>query len=416
MNPLVIEKTSRIGGMGRTFTHGAHRHDCGAHRFHDQNPVVTDLLRSQLGIRFSPVQRPSCILDRGQTFHFPPSPRDMLLGAGLGHLPHTILEFLKTRGPISPPANFQEAVESTFGPTLASRFLLPYTEKLWGLPGHQLSPRVATARLSGFRLREVLAQLRAWPGRPAFHIEGSFLYPATGIGEIVEAMASSLGPGSIVTRAIPDTLLTREGRVIALRLRDGRLIPVGGPIISTMPLPELLAALGDALPDSLRRGGPELRFRALRLVFLVLDQPGLTQHATIYFPSRRICFTRVSEPRNRSPAMAAPGQTGLLVEVPCFEGDHLYDLPARQLVARVLRDLVHVGLLNPARVLSWSHHLLPHAYPVQSTGIEQRRARILDALSSLRNLHLLGRSGRFLYGHLHDQVSAAARLVSSMTR
>ena len=149
---------------------------------------------------------------------------------------------------------------------------------------------------------------------------------------------------------------------------------------------------------------------------LALDLPGLCDHATTYFPSGRVCFTRVSEPRNRSPRMAPPERTGLLVEVPCSPGDPLHGAPPRRILARVLGDLAYVGMLNPSRVISWRHHALPRAYPVLTPASERLAASIRQALSGLENLYLLGRGAQFRYTHLHDHISEAAALAEKLAR
>ena len=63
-------------------------------------------------------------------------------------------------------------------------------------------------------------------------------------------------------------------------------------------------------PDDLR-----LRFRHVRIVFLRLGVPRHSRNATIYLPDPRLAVSRISEPKNRSAAMAPAHETGLVAEV-----------------------------------------------------------------------------------------------------
>ena len=38
---VLVEASSELGGMCRTFRSGEHLYDCGAHRFHDRDPEIT---------------------------------------------------------------------------------------------------------------------------------------------------------------------------------------------------------------------------------------------------------------------------------------------------------------------------------------------------------------------------------------
>ena len=70
-------------------------------------------------------------------------------------------------------------------------------------------------------------------------------------------------------------------------------------------------------------------------------------------------------------------------------------------------ELEQLGLVKSSRLLEWRHHVLPHAYPVYVLDYAASVERIIDALRPIANLDTLGRAGRFVYGHLHDQLRVA---------
>jgi protoporphyrinogen oxidase len=158
------------------------------------------------------------------------------------------------------------------------------------------------------------------------------------------------------------------------------------------------------VPDAARQAAARLRFRHVRLLFLRLGKARMSDNASIYVPDPAFCVSRIYEPRNRSAAMAPEGETALVVEAPCFRGDAIDLLPADAFVERVVGELAALDLLDPASVLETREHFIPNAYPVYAKGYTADTGIVRDALSRLGNLETVGRAGRFVYSHLHDQL------------
>jgi protoporphyrinogen oxidase len=176
----------------------------------------------------------------------------------------------------------------------------------------------------------------------------------------------------------------------------------------------MVRCLGNALPAAARRAAAQLRFRHVRLVFLRLDVARHSRNATIYLPDPRLAASRLSEPKNRSRAMAPANETGLLVEVPCSTGDALHELDGGLLAERVVSELAGIGILDPRTVLASESRMLWNAYPVYSLDYAEHVKTIREALAEIENLDVLGRGGLFWYSHLHDQLRGAKDYVGSL--
>jgi len=402
----VWEREQQPGGLARTFEHQGQLFDAGAHRLHAHQASFVHQLQQDLGLQLHSVRAPSGIRERGRTFAFPPRPGQMLLSQGALGIPTLLLDLLVSRLGRSRAGDLEAALRRRFGRRLSERFLLPYNQKLWGSPPSQLAASAATRRLAGLSLPRMLGE--ALGLMEPEHLEGSFLYPEAGIGQLADALAAALPAGSLRLGSEVTTLDCSQGRIVGLHVHGTRPIRVEGPVVSTIPLPRLVQALGANMDPAAQDAARGLRYRHLRLVFLRLAQASVSSHATLYFPEPGVCFTRVSEPRNRSAAMAPPGETGLLAEVACDPGDPIHRLPDEILARRVIDDLAAVGLVRPQRLLSWSHRRLPCAYPVPALDAPERLARIKQALAPLENLAWLGRTGAFAYEHLHHQLKHAA--------
>ena len=399
----LFERAAEPGGLCRTFRCGLHRYDAGAHRFHDRDAEVTADVRALLGARLVPVAAPSRIWDGRRLIDFPPTPLGMLASGGVGQIGRIGLDLVRGRRRTTPCVSFADFAIAQFGETLARRFLLNYSEKLWGLPAEQLSPDVATRRLSGMTLRSLLLELVA-PWRKASHIDGAFLYPLDGYGELPAALAAGLPPGTLRTEHDVTGFDVHGDRVARIHFADRPSVDVADRVVATLPLTVLVRLLGRAVSPATHRAAAALRFRSVRLVFLRLARPRVSPSASLYLPDPALCVARVSEPKNRSPRMAPPHETSLVCEVPCFPGDPLSTLPDAALVARVIDDLERVRVVTRPEVIEWRHHRLANAYPVYALDWSRTVAEVVAGLQRIANLDLLGRGGLFFYSHLHDQL------------
>ncbi|MGH7899331.1 MAG: FAD-dependent oxidoreductase [Candidatus Binatia bacterium] len=409
---LLLERSAELGGLCRTFCHGEHRYDSGAHRFHDHDAEVTRDLRALLGDELAEVDAPSAILDRGRFVRFPPSPLNWLFAYGPLEGVRAGAELLRARRAKRPERNFEDFAVNRYGARFARPLLLDYSEKLWGLPARELSPEVATRRLSGLSLATLFVELLL-PHRRAAHLDGSFLYPRSGYGEIVRRVELELPRERLLREHEVTGLDCAAGRVARIRLAGRPALEVAGTILSTLPLTLLVRMLGDELPASVKAAAQRLRFRHVRIVFLRVALARVTTNASIYLPDPALCISRVYEPKNRSPRMAPANETSLVAEVPCGSDDALSTLAPEALAERVIRELASTGLLHAERVVEWRHHFLPNAYPVYGLDYPQSVRIIREALGSIANLELHGRSGLFRYGHLHDQFRMAKDFVAS---
>jgi len=400
----LYEKSARLGGLCRTLSHGEHLYDCGAHRFHDRDADITRDIRALLADELVTVDAPSKIYDRGRFLDFPPTPLNVIFsGFNLWETSRIGLELIRSRRNGKTPVSFADFAVSQFGETLARRLLLNYSEKLWGLPGDQLSPDVATRRLSGMTLTSLFLEV-LFPRKKTTHIDGSFLYPRSGYGRIVAALEATLPRDSIRTGHDVVGLECDRGRIRRLHFAEQHHVDVDARVISTLPLTLTIKALGDQVSSETRACAASLRFRHIRLFFLRLIQPRVSANASIYIPDPKLCVTRMYEPKNRSPQMAPANETSLVVEVPCFTDDPIYATATDDLAARVIAELDGIGIIKSSRVVEWRHHFLPNAYPVYSLNYADQVATILAELGAIANLDPIGRGGQFFYSHLHDQL------------
>ena len=89
-------------------------------------------------------------------------------------------------------------------------------------------------------------------------------------------------------------------------------------------------------------------------------------------------------------------------------------LSEEEFTRKVVAELSALGLVDPKEVLETRPHFIPNAYPVCANGYARDVGVIREALASIGNLETLGRAGRFVYSHLHDQLRFGKDCVRSL--
>ena len=301
----------------------------------------------------------------------------------------------------------------SYGETLANLFLLNYTEKLWGADAATLSPRVAGDRLEGLDLKTFFLEAFGGAKEKARHLDGSFYYPKHGYGQIAEVTADALGRNHIRTGARITSIAHDGTRVQGVTVNDCETMGVE-TVVSTLPLTLVLRLLDPAPPAAIQDLGASIRFRHLRLVVLGLDRPRLTPNASLYFPSAHIPFTRLYEPKNRSPDLAPDDQTVVVLERPCHRDDAAWEQSDDELREAARAMLAAQGLIEGDEVVAVDHHAVPFAYPILEVGAEEKAERIGEYLDQFENLHRLGRSADFTYTHVHNLYARAKALTARL--
>ena len=412
LNFLIFEAGTHVGGNCRTLQLDNFRFDTGAHRFHDKDPEVTAEVQHLLGDDLLRVEAPSEIFYQEKFYRFPLALSDLvgkletktLLKIGWDKL------IIRNR---KQAENFKELALRRYGKTLAERFLLNYSEKLWGEPTHKLSTAISGNRLKGLNFWSFLrAAVLGTPQNPS-HLDGSFFYPKHGIGMIPDKLHEFTGNEHVKLEHRVNRIIHKDGRIHSIVLNDNIEIEAT-TVINTLPLTLSLRMLEPSPPPELCAIAETIKYRHLVLCVFCLNRDSFSSNASIYFPSEDFPFTRLYEPKNRSPYMAPEGQTVIVLEVPCFSESAVWKMSETGLRAEVWKALCRVKKLHSDEVIQVQTYKLPFAYPVLEVGFEENVRQLVNYFEQFENLYLTGRSSLFRYLHLHDLFKAGKEVIEQI--
>ena len=288
------------------------------------------------------------------------------------------------------PRNFEDFIYRVWGRGVAKHFALPYNQKLWALPLSEMETSWLGGRVPLPDLREMVEgalQPLAKPLGP----NARFGYPLRG------------GFQALMDGFIPHLRgeLRLDARVSRLRPKDHIVELEDGTsyqyqqLISTIPLPRLVAAAGADAPEHVKKAAGALRHVSVRCVNLGVGRAALSDKHWIYYPGSSV-FHRIFLQGNASPHVNPPGGFALTCEItygpekplPC-DGDAL--------IARCIADCIDVGIITKDDpILAQNQVDMPYAYVVYDHARASNVAIIREWAAS-NDIVLSGRYSEWEY-------------------
>jgi protoporphyrinogen oxidase len=418
---VLLEKAAAVGGLAATSsTPDRFAYDIGSHRLHEENhPDVDALIRELCGTDLLRRERNGLIYIQDRPFRYPPSAFDIMTAFGLKDFVRFGLGFARAR--IArlvrgrEPDNFEDYTASAVGRGLYERFYKPYAIKLYGMSPRAVAKDPAVSRVRKFEASAIVKDLRS---RLAGKAKRTYLYPAQGIGQLAtELQRRFLDNGGRIHFISHLDALRVDGdrtiRSVAFRTQDGTQVELeADTIISTISLD----ALHHLVAFEADRGEMprfDLRWRGLRLLYLITQDKVHAENETYYFPESDVPFGRVSEVGKYSPSLNPdPSRALLTIEIPCTPGDEVWAMEDDRLADVCTAGLRKLGILRerPRGEATYFSRKLEKVYPVYDLGWKDRFETIYRRLNEASNLYMIGRGALFLHCNIDHCMLMAIKL------
>jgi protoporphyrinogen oxidase len=363
-----------------------------------------------------------------------------LRNLGVRRVSKILVSYLKAKTfPIREESNLEEFLVNRFGRELYETFFRSYTEKVWGVPCHEIGAEWGAQRIKGLSItKAVLHALSrivrrdgsiAQKGTETSLIE-RFLYPKLGPGQMWETCAEKIRVlGGEVRTGLRVRSLRREGdRIVSAEAVDsesGETIGLQGDFFfSTMPVRDLVRGLGDAVPRSVAEVAEGLVYRDFLTVGVLVNrlrihdreagEGELLKDNWIYIQEPDVLVGRLQIFNNWSPALVSdPDLVWLGMEYFCNEGDDLWSMTDDQLKELGAAELEKMGFVGPGAVRNATVIRMPKTYPAYF-GTYDRFEEIRAYLDPIENLFLLGRNGMHRYNNQDHSMLTAMTAVDNI--
>lgn len=288
------------------------------------------------------------------------------------------------------PRNFEEFIYKVWGAGIAKHFAIPYNKKLWAVPLTEMETSWLGGRVPLPDLEEMI-EGALQPAPKPMGPNARFGYPLRGGFEVLmkgflPRLKGQLKLNSRVAAVSPKRHI--------VKLQDGTELNYEH-LVSTMPLPVLIRAMGNEAPHDVREAAARLRHVSVRCVHIGVGRENVTEKHWIYYPEDTV-FHRIFVQGNASPHCNPPGGFGFTCEI-TYSPHKPLPCDGRALIDRCIEDARRVGFIQQDDPIWAAVQVdLPYAYVVYDHGRQKSVAMIREWLAS-QDIILAGRYSEWEY-------------------
>ena len=336
--------------------------------------------------------------------------------------------------PIREEKSLEDFMINRFGKELYLTFFKDYTQKVWGVPCAQIKPEWGAQRIKGLSIsgaiihaaKNLLSKdISVGQKETETTLIGQFVYPKFGPGQLWEEVArivESKG-GRLCLQHRVTGLRCQGDRIVEVQIKNeatGEITNFNADyLFSTMPVKDLVAALGESAPPDVRKVAQGLVYRDFITVGLLLKKLKIKNETKIktvnnivpdnwiYIQERGVKIGRLQIFNNWSPYMVKDENTVWIgLEYFGTEGDELWSKSDDEFIEFAIDELVKIDIINKEDVLDSTIIRMPKTYPAYFGSYEHFDV-IRNYTDKFENLFLIGRNGMHRYNNQdHSMLSA----------
>ncbi|MEY2472042.1 MAG: hypothetical protein QOK28_1371 [Actinomycetota bacterium] len=419
---VVLEADDTVGGISRTVERDGWRFDIGGHRFFTKVPEVEDLWHELLADdEFLTRPRLSRIFYNGHFFDYPLKAVNALRGLGVREAVLCVLSYVWAR--VRPPKDqttFEGWTTARFGKRLYEIFFKTYTEKVWGVPAHEIQADWAAQRIKNLSLFSAVVNAML-PNRKQTDITSlieEFEYPKHGPGMMWERARDVVqAAGSKVIMRAPVVRIEHAAGNATCVITDGESADAypASHVISSMPITALVRVMDPPAPAEVLAAADALSYRDFLTIALVVPESSGFPDNWIYVHSPDVKLGRIQNFGSWSPYMVKDGRTCLGLEYFVYEGDELWNADDDDLVELGKRELAALGLVDPSVVEAGYVVRMPKAYPMYDDKYKANVDVIRRWLEEhCSNVYPVGRNGMHRYNNQDHSMYTAMLSVENI--
>lgn len=376
----VLERSREVAGLSRSLVLDGAIFDLGGHSFHTPHSHVRELVFG--AVEMEEQRREAWCWRQGEWIAYPFQKH--VTNIADAELRAACIAGLAASRDGSDAPNFDAYIDARFGRAVADAFMRPYNQKLWGQDLSRLATAWTTERVAGpLGQKEHFAERGG--KRTPLQTDTSVAYPARGgFGAIFRALAKS-----VQDLRLDAELVHVDTRLRTVTTRSGETLP-WECIVSTLPLPALLALIAD-VPPAVRKAVATLEAIPVDLVMVILEGRAPTDRQRVYCPDPDLPGHKIILNHTSSQWLRHQPRHGIQIEVSGVR-KHGADL-----IKCTTENLQRIGLIGSQSDIRRAKRVhLQYGYPAPTHArdrvIGEARSWLAD-----RGIHICGRFAEWAY-------------------
>lgn len=468
--PIVLEADNIVGGISRTINYKGNRIDIGGHRFFSKSDRVMNWWYEILPLQCTPARESIQISYQGKTRpiktgdgpHPDKSDKVLLIRKRLSRIlfmqkffsyPISLsIQTFKNLGlirvikiciayfwirlfPIKKEQSLEDFFINRFGRELYNTFFRDYTKKVWGRPASKIPPEWGAQRVKGVSISKVIIHAiknifkKNTDSISQKNIETSlidqFLYPKFGPGQMWEEVAKKIQKrgGRIIFNKKVISVEYHNKKIISVTTNDGKTTEkyTGDYFFSTMPIKDLILAMGDVVPVEVQEVAKGLQYRDFIVVGLLLKKLSVGKERLnmipdnwVYIQEPNVKVGRLQIFNNWSPYLVNnPKNVWIGLEYFCNKGDDLWNKSDEKFLKFAIQEMIKINVIKKEDVLDGTVIRMEKTYP-SYFGTYDKLDIIKNFTNNIANLFLIGRNGMHRYNNQDHSMLTAMEAVKNI--
>jgi protoporphyrinogen oxidase len=183
-------------------------------------------------------------------------------------------------------------------------------------------------------------------------------------------------------------------------------------LVMAFPVTEAIKCFED-VPAEVQRAVAGLRYNALRVAFLAVNNESLLDKSAVYIPDPTVHPHRVCYMGFFSPNTVRPGTSSLVAETTVRPGSEVDRLDNEAFLDLIVNDLDRAGILRKEDVILRDTRRIEYAYPVYDRNYGRNVETIRQYFASL-GIDQLGRFAEFDYINSDECIHRALRMAERL--
>ena len=406
---IVYEKDNTFGGHARSHHKEGFIFDEGIHVLHTSNKYILSLLKD-IGANLEKKDRDAWIHSNGAMTRYP-------FQANTYGLPKKIVKdcllgFIENTRKKEDIDHYEDWVRYMFGDGIANHFMIPYSQKFWGVDADQLTTDWVNVRHPRPSMEEVISGAIG-DQKKGFGINATFRYPKNGgFGYIGQVLARSCE--GRINNGMEATNIDVERKKIIFNETEEISYD---QILSTIPLPELVKIIPNT-PEEVLAASRKLKTNSIYVVNLGVKRENITDKSWIYFLEKDFCFVRVSFPFNfthKSDSVVPKGHSSISVEI-SYGNDNPLPGDREAIIKKVKTDLEKVNILREDDEITYlDTYDIKYGYVIFDKNRKQSVGKIHKYLKS-KDIIPCGRYGLWAYLWSDEAIMSGKKAAEKLSK
>jgi protoporphyrinogen oxidase len=404
---VIYEKKALTGGQASSSDENGFIFDEGIHVMHTKNEYILNLMKVlEVGMEIR--ERNAWIFSHGSMTRYPFQantfglPKDIVKSCVDGFIDNKFIDSDNIK-------NYEDWIYYMFGKGIAEHFMIPYSQKFWGVDAKNLTTDWVNVRHPKPSKEEVIKGSLEDQTK-GFGINASYRYPSKGGYGYIGKRLTEKCKGSIKTGMEATNIDIKKKEI---EFNHNQLISYD-TILSSIPLPELIKIIPDA-PKDVISASSKLKTNSIFVVNIGVNRSNITDKNWIYYLEKEFSFVRVSFPFNQSDNVVPIGTSSISAEI-AYGNDNPLPVNKDKLSDLVVKDLIKANVLNESDEIIYLDTVdIKYAYVIFDN---ERKAAVKIIHEYLKKFDIIpfGRYGMWAYLWSDEAMLSGKKVAERLTK